>query len=314
MGQCSYCGQPAGLFRSYHKDCEAKHIAALRTITSAAQQAVLQACDLGAVQERLRDAARRGRVSDSDFRTAIVEATEQALSARENDTTPDHPYTLITHEQEAALSDFLRWFNLAVQPDLAKNGWATRLALELTIRDVLEGKVPAHFDPAGLPMFNLAGGESIVWGIGGAELLKEKTVRTTQGYYGGPSIRIARGVYWRMGGFQARPISHTEVVVADVGVIAFGTVNLYFGGSKSDFRLPWAKVVAFHPYSDGFTVSREGTRAKPATLRTGSHGELLCVLGQALAQAKLGVSPRRPRGKAPARVTDGHDDEPKLKL
>jgi hypothetical protein len=300
IGQCSYCGQPAGLLRSSHKECQARHEQAIKTIESTAQQGVLRPCDLGALENQLRNTASSGWVPDAEFRGALVSAAEQALAARDAASGADQPNTLITHQEEAALADFLKQFKLAVQPDLEPRGWAMRIALELTIRGVLEGELPRHFDCAGLPMFNLAAGESVVWAVGGAELLEEKTVRSVAGYYGGPSFRLARGVYWRMGGFRAHPISHTQVVVADRGVAAFGTLNFYFGGAKSDLRVPWAKVVAFHPHSDGFALTKDGVRGKLVPLRTHANGELLCILAQALAQARLGVPQRKTRAKVAA--------------
>lgn len=311
MARCPYCGEPAGLFRPSHKSCQARHAEAIKLVESVSQRAALQASDLAALEKQVRDTARSGWMSGDDLRKALVGGAEQALASRETGDEPDRPYALITHDQEAALARFLKQFNLAVQPDLEPGGWAVRLALELTIRDVLEGELPRHFSPIGLPMFNLAAGESVVWAVTGAELLEEKTVRSAAGYYGGPSFRVARGVYWRMGGFRAHPISHTEVAVADKGVAAFGTVSFYFGGSKRDLRVPWARVVAFHPYSDGFALTRDGGSGKLVPVKTHANGELLCVLAQALAQASLGASSRKTYAKEPKEPATPHGGDGK---
>ena len=55
---------------------------------------------------------------------------------------------------------------------------------------------------------------------------------TRLGAYGGPSFRVAKGVNFRVGGFQARGESHEELRVIDNGDITLTNKRFVFSGSK----------------------------------------------------------------------------------
>ena len=53
MGDCLYCGKPAGWFRSKHKECETKNQIGREQIVALAQRAVRDGSDLTAVQSEV---------------------------------------------------------------------------------------------------------------------------------------------------------------------------------------------------------------------------------------------------------------------
>jgi len=80
--------------------------------------------------------------------------------------------------------------------------------------------------------------------------------KITTGGYGGPSIRVAKGMYIRLGGFRAQ--SHEEVKEIDKGVLTLTSRRLIFSGSKRAYEISLRKILSVEPYSDGIAIRRSG--------------------------------------------------------
>ena len=52
-------------------------------------------------------------------------------------------------------------------------------------------------------------------------------------------------------------------------MLGLTTKHLYFAGARKKFRVRYAKIVSFEPYSDGLGIMRDAQTAKPQTFRTG---------------------------------------------
>ena len=96
--------------------------------------------------------------------------------------------------------------------------------------------------------------EELILSMSNISLSEPRAVRT--GGYGGPSIRVAKGVYFRVGGFKAQ--SHDEIKNVDQGIITLTTTRIVFSGSKRTVNIPLGKVISIEPYSDAIALRREG--------------------------------------------------------
>jgi hypothetical protein len=85
-------------------------------------------------------------------------------------------------------------------------------------------------------------------------LSEPRAVRT--GTYGGPSFRVAKGVYFRVGGFKSQ--SHDEIKNIDQGIFTLTNIRLVFSGSKRTISIPLSKIISIEPYSDAIALRREG--------------------------------------------------------
>jgi hypothetical protein len=85
-------------------------------------------------------------------------------------------------------------------------------------------------------------------------LSEPRAVRT--GAYGGPSIRVAKGVYFRVDGFKAQ--SHDEMKNVDQGIIILTNTRIVFSGSKRTVNISLGKIISIEPYSDAIALRREG--------------------------------------------------------
>jgi hypothetical protein len=177
--------------------------------------------------------------------------------------------SVLTSEEEKSLESIRERYNLT-QDDLDGKGAYSRFVKGGALRDVLEDKIPERmYIKSGQLPFNLQRDEKLVWIFQGVKYYEQKTMRQYVGSSGGISVRVARGVYLRSGGFTARPVDTSETVQADTGIFGVTTKHLYFTGTLKSFRIPYTKIVSFMPYGDGIGVQRDAATAKPQTFITG---------------------------------------------
>jgi hypothetical protein len=142
------------------------------------------------------------------------------------------------------------------------------------LRDVISGNnlVPRIKTDVALP-FNLQRSEILVWIFRNSQYFEEK-IRTQKSYVGGyqgVSLRIMKGVYYRVGSFKGHPVVSTTTSMEhiDTGILGITDKHLYFLGSRNSFRIPYKKIVSFIPYDDGIAVHRDAANAKPQIFKTG---------------------------------------------
>jgi hypothetical protein len=111
--------------------------------------------------------------------------------------------------------------------------------------------------------------EQVVWAFPNCKYLEDKTRRQFVGGSQGVSVRVMKGVYYRVGAFKGQAVEHTERVHIDTGWVVITNKNIYFAGPRKSVRLPYAKILSFEPFSDGFGVMRDTTTAKPQIFVTG---------------------------------------------
>ena len=166
------------------------------------------------------------------------------------------------------LAEFKERFALS-QGDLDKNGAFTKIVKAAVLRDVLSGIVPQRMSVDGHIPINFQKGEQVVWAFAGSKYLEDKTRRQFVGGSQGVSIRVMKGVYYRVGAFKGHAVEHTERVHIDTGWVVVTTKNIYFAGPRKSVRLPYAKIISFEPFSDGVGVMRDAATAKPQIFVTG---------------------------------------------
>ena len=89
-------------------------------------------------------------------------------------------------------------------------------------------------------------------------LFKEpRSVRTSVGGYGGPTIRIAKGVSFRLGGASSRSISHEEIKTIDQGILTITNKRLAFTGPIKTLNYNLNKIIAINEFEDGIAVQRD---------------------------------------------------------
>jgi len=116
-----------------------------------------------------------------------------------------------------------------------------------------------------------------------AEFWEERV--TQRGYEGGShgvSIRIAKGVYYRVGAHKGRLVTETGIVKVDQGTLVITNQRIVFNGFAKSFSIPMGKLINYVVYEDAIQLDKEG-KAKPAYFKV-EDPEIAAVLISAIAQ------------------------------
>jgi hypothetical protein len=261
MGNCIYCGKPAGLLKTHHKECKEKNKSAWNAMLAKAKDAALGNVPLDGLKQDLQKLAQNGYMSEDKVREGMIEGWEEAVLHFLEDGNLDS-------EEEATLTSYAEHFGFA-QDDLDKKGIYTRLVKGAVLNDIMQGKIPQRIHTDTPLPFNFQKHESLVWVFPNVKYYEMKTHREYVGGSSGASIRIAKGVYYRIGAFKGHPVETEENVYIDSGMLAVTTKNIYFYSSKKTFKVPFSKIVSFTPYADGIGIQRDAASAKPRVFVTG---------------------------------------------
>jgi hypothetical protein len=306
MGNCKFCGKPAGFLHSEHTECEHLYENSKKQIVTEILQALSPSGSVDALQSHLTEIAQDGYISENEKQTLLIQGWTNAVDRFLED-------GVLDESEEKRLGEFKSRLSLS-QADLDTNGAFTRVAKSAVIRDVLNGVIPRRMEVEETLPINLAKNEEIVWLFHGCEYLEDKTRRRYVGSSQSMSFRIMKGVYDRVGAFAGQPVDRTERVHIDTGMVVITNKHIFFAGPVKALRVPYAKIVSFQPFSNGTGIIRDASNAKPQIFVTGdgwftynlvtnlahleatgppitTEGEKSSLLAEALRAAKDSVEP-----------------------
>lgn len=94
-------------------------------------------------------------------------------------------------------------------------------------------------------------------------------MRKTSGSWGGPTIRIYKGIYYRMGTSQRTGESHTELRKVDEGTLVITSERFAFMGRVSTISVRLSKIIGVSVYADAVGLHFEG-KDKPTYFQPSS--------------------------------------------
>lgn len=268
MGDCIYCHKPAGLFRSFHRECqqrrEAEMVAEIEAQDERRIKADRFALDLTAAMSNLStpliqidEMVARGMeeeiIGSADRQRLLVSAWQSAVDHFLDD-------DLLSDEEEQRLNEAIDRF-LLPPAALEQNGALSRLGKASILKKIFNGEIPT-VDAGPLPV-NLQKSEKLVWAEKDVRYLEDKVRRKIVGHSRGVSVRVMRGVYARLGAFEGEPVYNTERVEVATGILFVTDRNLYFYSSNHSIRIPFRKIVSFEKFSNGLGIIRDAATAKP---------------------------------------------------
>ncbi len=261
MGDCVYCGKPAGFLKKEHKECRQAVDSGDKSMVALVSSTIAQDRPFESLDHELRQIATDHFIDPSSAAKYLARGWEAAVEVLLDD-------GVLTEGEEAKLMAFGEHFNLA-QHDLDLHGAYTQVVHAAVLRDIMDGKVPQRLKlQADLP-FNLQKTEQLVWVFSDTAYYEDKTRREFVGGSQGASVRVAKGVYLRTSSFKGHPVERTETLHVDNGALGVTTKHLYFSGGRKSLRIPYTKIISFDPYSDGLGVHRDAASAKPQRFITG---------------------------------------------
>jgi hypothetical protein len=261
VGNCIFCGKPAGFLRKSHKECKHKHEQGKSQIVSLVAKVGAMGGDLSHLESTIRQVASTSFVDSESLKSFIALGWEKAVDIAFDD-------GLLSVQEETALNALKKQFALSQQV-LNRGGSYSKLVKGAVLRDIMDGNLPERMKVDGNLPFNLQKKEKIVWVFQNVNYFEEKTRTSYVGGSKGISIRIAKGVYYRTGAFKGERVQTSETIHADTGLLGVTNKHIYFAGPVKRFRIAYNKIVTFEPFSDGIGVQRDAQTAKPQSFQTG---------------------------------------------
>jgi hypothetical protein len=99
--------------------------------------------------------------------------------------------------------------------------------------------------------------EQVVFCLPGIDLMESRAVRYSRGTYGGPSVRVMKGLSFRFGTSASRSQSVDELTVIDHGTLVLTTKRLAFLGAGRANNVMLQDVIGTVAYTDGIQLHRE---------------------------------------------------------
>jgi hypothetical protein len=81
--------------------------------------------------------------------------------------------------------------------------------------------------------------------------------------YGGPTarLRIAKGIYWRMGDLGVQAVSDDVLTPIGNGDLFLTNKRLIFMGSRKNTTIPLSKILGFTPYKNGVAIQKSSGKS-----------------------------------------------------
>jgi uncharacterized protein len=109
-----------------------------------------------------------------------------------------------------------------------------------------------------VPNIALRKGEHVLCAFPKTTLLEPRAVRTWHSTYGGPTIRVARGLSFRFGQSHGVSESHDELRAIDRGTLLLTNERIVFIGTQRTTSVALQKLIDIEAFDDGLVVHREG--------------------------------------------------------
>ena len=146
--------------------------------------------------------------------------------------------------------------------DLNQGGRFDKFLQLLTLQDLKNGQTPSYMDASNIPVV-LGKTECVLWADQKVVLHQCKSKREYVGRSNGISVKIYKGVYYKLGAYKGKPIDHQYYDKIGEGILLYTNKNLIFYNPNKSVKIPYKKIVSLTPYSDGFKVHKDGANALP---------------------------------------------------
>lgn len=256
MADCEYCGKPAGLLKSIHKECAAQRDQALTDINLAFSNMMLVGDKapsppmFRAIVEKLGE---RAHLAPADLRKRVLSGLDLALDT-----------ALLDYELSSAevtrFQQLLDAFDLDASA-LDEAGIRGKLVKALVLKDLSEGQLSTRLTVNGGLPIAMKRDEQVQWLFKNVGLREQKT---KVGYVGGShgvSIRVMKGVSYRVGAYKGHRVENTSMEHVGDGELVVTNYAIYFLSPPNTKKIALSAIVSVDTYDDGIVITP--TRGKP---------------------------------------------------
>ena len=249
--KCIYCGKSAGLFSRKHKECEQKHNDTMQELCNKLGNHNLA---------ELEQFATEGFVKPQELRSIILDGFLALL----NQHMLDH---FVAYQEEKEAEAYMEKYNISDE-DMASNSeilstFSTYYE-SIKMREVLEGDDFEVLEWRDRCPVILTKAEKVIWMYPNVECLEDKKRTRYVGGSQGVSVRIVKGVSYRVGNHRGEKVQEEYTQSIGYGDLYVTTKNVIFCGDKP-IKIPLAKILSLKEYSNGTGVIKDGANPKQFT-------------------------------------------------
>ena len=294
MSICEYCGKKAPLFKTFHSECENKYnegkkelygkitlllnendnekiIGLLKDLRQFADDHYIKESEINSILSSRINEKLISAICDSDretlvaiknkygilgidyrlrFQNAINAAIDKAI---EKD-------GFISKETEDVISCAFDAFEIPIEEFKSYSNYL-KCFRGIVIYDTMNGVVSSRTNFQ--TPFNVQKGETMIWAFEGVKYYEKKQKTKFTGSSIGGSYRLTKRFTMRASSFQTEPHSYIVTDYVGTGLLGVTQKHLYYMCADKMFRIPYNKIVAFQPYSNGLGIQRDSVSARP---------------------------------------------------
>jgi hypothetical protein len=177
----------------------------------------------------------------------------------------------VTREEELELQRIQEYFDVPQQAIAATQMELARFRL---LRHISEGDLPN----VAVPGLALQKHEVSHW-VEPASLLEERVLnREYVGQSRGVSVRIARGVTYRVGAQRGRMVTTTGIVVVSRGSVVITNKRVVFRGDTKGFSIRLDQLLDAQVFEDGLRLMDGSGKARQLQLATVRDVDILAAI------------------------------------
>ena len=276
--KCTYCGERTGIFKSAHARCHKQSLDAKQRILDLMIDSFKKKEDFVKLKPKLEKIAHENFIDDLLLTKISAYVYKQIAEA-----------CIDQAKWSVEVEEILYKFQDAFSPDtqhLVLWGVPSKVRNAMIIHSLERGVIPYEDTADGISVGILfQRGEKPVYNHLGASLFQQVTRTHYRGGHAGFSFRVARGLYFRSGGFRGEPVSTTEMKEIDYGDVVITDKNFYFKSPAKSLRIPFTKIISLEPYSDGLGIQTDGARSQTMIMQ-GVNGWFMYNMISLLVQIK----------------------------
>lgn len=184
----------------------------------------------------------------------------------------------LTEDEYQRMESYTSLLGISIYDILSKykNETLARIGQAVVLKDLQKGLFP-HIALT-VPVI-LGKGERTIWVYDNVSMYQEKILREYVGGSRGVSIRIFKGVSYRIGSFKGRPVEKSNMEHIGTGTLIITNKHFFFHCATTTIKIPFSKLIGVIPYSDGIEIHTE-TKVKRAVFQGFDAWFIMNVLNQ----------------------------------
>ena len=257
MGNCTFCGKKVSLFKSVHPECEEKYNNGISKIK---ELPMLYNSNepFEYTIEKSKTIANECYINEQIRIKTLVEGINTLVDKYLDN-------GVITLDEQNIMGA------IVTSMDYDFSEINEKVQKGIVLRNLTEGKIQeCKLD--GCPI-NFEKDEILVYAFGGVIFYEITEERHFEGGSSGFSVRIAKGLYYRIGAFKGYPVVNNTLKQKGLGMLFISNKNIYFYSQIGSEKIPLKKIIVTTNYSDGIGIQMEGKTSKPVVFKMAAHPE-----------------------------------------